>query len=106
MQGSNLHHAGWEPLLSLLLWQACLLHDDVLTACAVQKGEREVAQMQQCKAWWDQQAALAAQQREQQLLDKQEQAATVRWAGIASQQEKSLVQPRPSCHNDTHRGIQ
>jgi hypothetical protein len=48
------------------------------SACAVQKGEREVAQMQQCKAWWDQQAALAAQQREQQALDKQDQAATVR----------------------------
>lgn len=44
----------------------------------LQKGERETAQMQQCKAWWDEQAALAAQQRQQQLQEKQELAVTVK----------------------------
>lgn len=44
----------------------------------LQKGEREAAQMQQCKAWWDEQAALADQQRQQELQDKQVQAVTVR----------------------------
>jgi hypothetical protein len=44
----------------------------------LQKGERETAQMQQCKAWWDEHAALAAQQRQQQLQEKQELAVTVK----------------------------
>lgn len=57
-------------------------HFSLLLACAcvhdLQKGERELAQMQQCKSWWDEQSALAAQRRQQELQDKQDQAQTVR----------------------------
>lgn len=37
-----------------------------------------MAQMQQCKAWWDEQAALADQQRQQQLQEKHDLAVTVK----------------------------
>lgn len=42
------------------------------------KGERELAQMQQCKAWWDEQADMTAQRQQQERIDKQQQAVSAR----------------------------
>jgi hypothetical protein len=45
---------------------------------ALQIGERTAAQMEQCKAWWDEQTAAKAQQKQHEQEEKYELAATIR----------------------------
>jgi hypothetical protein len=50
-----------------------------LLVAVLQIGERTAAQMEQCKAWWDEQTAAKMQQKQLEQEEKCELAATIRW---------------------------
>jgi hypothetical protein len=63
---------------------------------ALQIGERTAAEMEQCKAWWDEQTAAKAQQKQQEQEEKYELAATIRWGAQPTVQHSALGSCKPA----------